>query len=122
MAKAHRAIKVPRSAQLPLILRAAVFGGAYLAAADLSTLLQIEPGPFRCVWLPAGLYLAVLVLSPRKEWPAFILASLVAGLTFDRLQGHRTRMSTPWPVCIRKTGPRFAPMPPGRHHHRTVPE
>lgn len=38
-------------------------------------------------WLPAGLYVATLLLSRRRDWPWLILAALPANLAFDLRQG-----------------------------------
>lgn len=71
------------SARLPLWLRATGFGLAYLLCALASRLLSFEDGTFVSFWLPTGLYVAVLLLNPRRDWPALILGACAGNAVFD---------------------------------------
>ncbi|MEI9962317.1 MAG: MASE1 domain-containing protein [Limisphaerales bacterium] len=62
---------------------------AYLACAAASTLLSVRGTVFISFWLPGGLYVAVLLLNPRRDWLWLCLATLPASLTFDLLHGTK---------------------------------
>ncbi len=74
---------------LPLWQKAVWFFAAYFVCAELSNRLSLQSNPFETFWLPAGLYLAVLLLNERRNWPWLVLAAFPANLLFDLL--HRTR-------------------------------
>jgi len=71
----------PRST-VPLWVRALVFGVAYYASAVLGQALAFGPSPVEKLWLPSGLFVAILLRNRYRDWPAFIVPSLVAGLAF----------------------------------------
>ena len=68
---------------LPLWPRAVLFGVAFFACAVLGRLLSVRDTPYVSFWLPAGLYVGVLLLYETRAWPMLMLAALVAGLAFD---------------------------------------
>ena len=76
----------------PLWQKAIWFSVAYFLCAEASNYLSPRGFPVRIFWLPAGLYVAVLLLNETRAWPWLVLAALPANLVFDRLQG------TPLPV------------------------
>ncbi|MFO0967524.1 MAG: MASE1 domain-containing protein [Gemmataceae bacterium] len=67
-----------------MLVRAAVFGLAYFAGAEIGYLLSHD-GQEPIFWPPAGLFLASLVLSERRAWPAMLAAALVASLVSNAL-------------------------------------
>ena len=70
--------------------KAAWFGIAFFCCAEASIFLSVPHHPYLTFWLPAGLYVAVLLLNETRIWPWLILAALPANLAFDWLHG------TPW--------------------------
>jgi PAS domain S-box-containing protein len=67
--------------------KAVWFSVAYFLCAEASNYLSPRGIPVRIFWLPAGLYVAVLLLNETRAWPWLILAALPANLVFDLLQG-----------------------------------
>jgi len=74
---------------LSLWQKAALFGAAYIFCAVVGNHLSARGGAFITFWLPAGLYLAVLLLNPTRHWPWLALAALTANLVFDLLHGTK---------------------------------
>jgi len=74
--------------RLRLWSRVLLFGLAYVGCAVAGNALSLKPGPFVTIWLPSGLFLGTLLLHPRRDWPAFILAAGLANLTFDLHHGQ----------------------------------
>jgi PAS domain S-box-containing protein len=66
-----------------------LFAAAYFLSAWAGEYLSPRAGIFVSFWLPAGLYLATLLLSERREWPWLILAAVVANVLFDVFHGSR---------------------------------
>ncbi len=73
---------------LPVWARVSVFGVAYLAAAAAGNCLVFKPTHFVTFWPPSGLFVASLLLSRRRHWPWFVLAAIVANVSFDLLNGQ----------------------------------
>ncbi|HEY5232402.1 MAG TPA: MASE1 domain-containing protein, partial [Verrucomicrobiae bacterium] len=69
--------------------KAALFGVAYVVCAVVGDHLSVRGSPFITFWLPAGLYLAVLLLYPTRNWPWMVLTALAANLVFDLLHGTK---------------------------------
>jgi len=67
--------------------KAAWFGFAFFCCAEASVFLSVPHHPYVTFWLPAGLYVAVLLLNETRIWPWLILAALPANLAFDGLHG-----------------------------------
>lgn len=67
---------------------AAVFAVAYFLCATISrsltTTLNFEAG----FWLPSGLFLAVLLITERTEWPRYLAASFVGSFAFNLQSSH----------------------------------
>lgn len=76
----------------PLWQRTALFSLAYFACAAAGSLLSAPSGNYVSFWLPAGLFVAVLLLNPTREWLAFSLAVLPANLAFDFLHDDRPKL------------------------------
>lgn len=77
------------SAPPPFWLRALVFAVAYFLCAAAGDFLT-PPASGRTYvifWLPAGLYVAVLLLHAPRQWGWFIAAALPANLAFDLTKG-----------------------------------
>lgn len=65
-------------------LYACGFGLLYFACAWVGNHLSFErEGVYVSFWVPAGLYVAVLMLVPRKDWPTFLIAAFAGNLLFD---------------------------------------
>src|SRR5580692_5397148 len=69
--------------------KAAWFGVAYFFCAEASSFLSARNSPFVTFWLPAGLFLAVLLSNPTRDWPWLALAVLPANLAYDLLYGTK---------------------------------
>lgn len=69
-------------------LNAAAFAFAYFLCATISrtltTTLNFEAG----FWLPSGLFLAVLLISEREDWPIYIGGSIVGSFAFNLQSSH----------------------------------
>lgn len=78
---------------LPLWATVLLFALGYLACAGLGRFLSLNPHKFVAFWLPSGLYVATLLLQPRRAWPWFVGAAVAANLTFDLLNGQRALLS-----------------------------
>lgn len=68
-----------------LVLLVAMLVGA--AGQFLSFKLWIRPANFSFAWIPGGILLAVLILRPRREWPAWLLGVMAGGVAM--LVGRR---------------------------------
>lgn len=79
--------------RFPLWARVLLFGLGYLVCAGAGHLLSLNPHKFVAFWLPGGLYVATLLLQPRREWPWFVGAAVAANLGFDLLNGQRALLS-----------------------------
>ncbi|MCE0498610.1 MAG: PAS domain S-box protein [Methylacidiphilales bacterium] len=75
--------------QIPLWQKAALLGMGYFLCAEASIYLYVPGGPFIPIWLPAGLYVAVLLLNQPRDWLWLALAVLPANLLFDLLHGTK---------------------------------
>src|SRR5260221_7452739 len=69
--------------------KAALFCAAYYLCAEAGSFLSAQDGTFVSFWLPAGLFLAVLLLNRTRDWPWLALAVLPANLAFDHLHGTK---------------------------------
>ena len=72
---------------------ALLFCIAFFLCAEASTLVSVSGLHYMSFWLPAGLYLAVLLLNPTRSWPWLVMAALPAGLAFDLLRHHTIAVS-----------------------------
>ncbi len=72
----------------PLWLRASWFSVAYYVCAELARFLSVPDAVYMSFWLPAGLYVAVLLLNETRSWPWLVLAGLPANATFDLHHGN----------------------------------
>ena len=75
--------------RLPLWQRAVLFCVAYLACAEAGNFLSLRSFLDVSFWLPAGLYVSVLLLNERRAWPWFVLAAFPGNLVFDLFHGTK---------------------------------
>ena len=79
-------------AALPLWQRAALFGIAYFVCAEAGSYLSARNIQYVSFWLPAGLYVSVLLLNGRRSWPWLALGALPANLVFDLFHGTKVEV------------------------------
>jgi integral membrane sensor domain MASE1 len=60
------------------VLRALLFAVAFFALGRVGYLLVDHPGGSALFWPPNGLFLAALLLAPRRRWPLLIASGAVA--------------------------------------------
>jgi PAS domain S-box-containing protein len=85
-----------RQETIPLWPRVFLFTVAYFGSAWLGKILSVSGTTNVNFWLPAGVYLAALLLNPRPHWPWIALSALVANFAFDFLQGTRPAAMIPF--------------------------
>lgn len=73
--------------RFPLWQRALIFSACFWVAAFASNQLSVSNTSFVTFWLPAGLYVGVLLLEETRDWPWFLLAALGANFLFDLPHG-----------------------------------
>jgi len=66
---------------------AVLFGIGFLVLAEASTFLSVPDRTYVSFWLPAGLYISVLLLAERRIWPALVLGAAAGNLAFDLVHG-----------------------------------
>jgi len=66
---------------------AVLFGIGFLVLAEASTFLSVPDRTYVSFWLPAGLYVAVLLLAERGNWPGLVLGGAAGNLAFDLVHG-----------------------------------
>lgn len=72
---------------IPLWAKAALLVVGYIVAAQVGDLLSVQR-TFATFWPPAGLFLAVLLISERGDWPALIAAGILGNVCSDLLVGR----------------------------------
>src|SRR5436190_288977 len=75
---------------LPPWQRAVLFSVAYLVCAEAGRFLSVRNIFYVSFWLPAGLYVSVLLLNERRAWPWLVLAAFPANLVFDLFHGTKS--------------------------------
>jgi PAS domain S-box-containing protein len=78
-------LNAPR--QLTVWQKATLFGASYFLCAEAGRYLSSQQVGFAGLWLPAGLYLAVLLLNPTREWGWMVVAAIPGEVAFNLLQG-----------------------------------
>jgi PAS domain S-box-containing protein len=74
---------------IPLWQKAAWLAAAYFACAEASNFLSLHGTAFVYLWMPDGLFVAALLLNPRRDWFWLVLAVLPANLLFELLHGTK---------------------------------
>ena len=76
------------SGRAPRFWRLAAFVGAYFICQELAFFIPGARGLVAAVWPAAGVALAALLLSPRRDWPTllalFFFTGMAANLTTSR--------------------------------------
>jgi PAS domain S-box-containing protein len=78
-----------RKWNLSLWQRAVLFGIGYFICAEAADYLSPRGGAFVSFWMPAGLSIAVLLLSRTRDWPWLLLAIFPANFIFDFIHGTK---------------------------------
>ena len=78
-----------RRIPFPLWQRALLFSVAYFVFAEAGGFLSVRDSSYVSFWLPAGLYVSVLLLNERRAWPWLVLAAFPANLLFDLFHGTK---------------------------------
>jgi two-component system sensor histidine kinase UhpB len=81
--------RADKPARLPLWQKAVLFAVAYFCCAEAGSYLSARGSTYVSFWLPAGLYVAALLLSERRDWLWLALAALPANVAFDLLHGTK---------------------------------
>ncbi|CAN7143042.1 MASE1 domain-containing protein [Rhizobium sp. LjRoot254] len=79
----------------PAPLYLGLFIAAYVLGCGFAQSLAIVPGTGISIWPPSGLFIATLVVSPRRNWPWWVLAGCVAELLSNVLWFH-----SPFPAAV----------------------
>ena len=74
-------------AAFPAWQRALLFGAAYFLVAEAGRFLSARDSTYISFWLPAGLYVAVLLMNESRAWPWLVLAAFAGNLAFDLTHG-----------------------------------
>jgi len=72
----------------PRLLHLGLFFVAYVLGCGFAQLLAVVPGTGISIWPPSGLFIATLVLAPRRSWPWWILAGCLAELLSNFVWFH----------------------------------
>ncbi|HKA38770.1 MAG TPA: MASE1 domain-containing protein [Burkholderiales bacterium] len=67
--------------------RALLFAAAYFLVAEIGRFLSVRDSIYISFWLPAGLYVAVLLVNETRAWPWLVLAAFAGNLAFDLAHG-----------------------------------
>jgi len=70
----------------PLWQKALWLGLAYLCGISLSRLISSHNSPYISIWLPAGVYVASLLLVDTRDWPALVLTAFAVDVSADYLR------------------------------------
>jgi PAS domain S-box-containing protein len=62
----------------PALWRLGLFFAAYVLGCAFARALQIVPGSTVSFWPPGGLFMAILVVTPTRSWPWWIVAGCLA--------------------------------------------
>ena len=81
-----------RERTIPLWVKALLLFVSLVLAAEVGNLLSVQK-TFATFWPPAGLFLAILLISDRKDWPVLILSAVAANLTCDLMNGRALLMT-----------------------------
>ncbi len=82
----------------PLWQKILFFAVGYLACILLSRLVSIHHSPAVSIWLPAGLYVATLLMVPAGDWAALIVAASAVDVALNLQRGLAPSLSL-W-LCV----------------------
>ncbi len=82
--------RVPQGLSVSFPRQLILFALAYWAGAELSYVLLAKAGNFSAFWPPAGIYLGVLLVTPRRRWWAVALAAAVPNFLADVVVHRQT--------------------------------
>jgi putative nucleotidyltransferase with HDIG domain len=77
---------------IPLWAKALLFAVSYVLAAEIGNALSVQ-NAFSTFWPPAGLFVAMLLITERKDWPVLIVAGVAGNLCSDLLHGRALLMT-----------------------------
>lgn len=83
---------------LPFPLRVIALTALYLAVVVLGLQLQAQPENTGILWPASGIFLAVLLLTSRREWPVYVSSFVLASAVADVLVGRNFLLSTGYAV------------------------
>ena len=66
---------------------ALMFSVATFLSAKLGILLSVPQSSYVSFWLPAGLYVGVLLLNESRTWPWLVVAAITANILYDLQSG-----------------------------------
>lgn len=75
------------------VVTCAISAAWFAASAAASFALSPRGVSFATLWLPSGVYLALLIRRRRQEWPAIIVGASIAQLYAELALAHRTPAS-----------------------------
>jgi PAS domain S-box-containing protein len=91
MASTEDATKSPSNrgfSTLPAWVHALGLAAGFFLLGWLGARLSIRPHAFVTVWFPSGLYLAALLLHPRRQWPMLVAGGMLGNVAFDLVNGQ----------------------------------
>ncbi len=68
--------------------QATLFGFVYFAVARAGLTFAVQPEGITAVWPASGLYLGILLVAPRRCWPALATAAFTADLAANLIVGN----------------------------------
>lgn len=77
---------------IPLWAKMLVLFAGLLIAAEIGNLFSVQH-VFATFWPPAGLLVAMLLISDRRDWPALVLSAIAANITSDLLHDRALLVS-----------------------------
>jgi PAS domain S-box-containing protein len=72
----------------PHFLHLGLFFAAYVLGCGFAQSLAIVPGTGISIWPPGGLFIATLIITPKRSWPSWVLAGCLAELFSNVLWFH----------------------------------
>ena len=75
---------------MPALAQILSFSAAYVLGAVLGQWLKLSPDSAATLWPPSGLYLAVFLLTEKRDWPRFMVAAMIAEISMDVWLFHFT--------------------------------
>jgi signal transduction histidine kinase len=88
-------------AAFPAWQRAVILGAAYFLVAELGRFMSVRESTYISFWLPAGVYVAVLLLNEGRSWPWLVLGAFTGNLAFDL--SHGTSFIVTLLFCVTNT-------------------